>query len=141
MMFCQKCGCEIPERARVCPKCGTASGETKFCQHCGAIIDKECVVCPKCGKQVAELKQQQPQVVINNSNTGTNIAHVFGYSRMRNKWVAVVLCFFLGGIGAHKFYEGNIGMGILYLFTLGLFGIGWFVDFIVLLTKPNPYYA
>ena len=33
----------------------------------------------------------------------------------------------------------RVGMGVLYLFTLGLFGIGWFVDLIVLLTKPNPY--
>ena len=60
---------------------------------------------------------------------------------MKDKWVAVLLCLFLGGIGAHKFYEGKIGMGILYLFTVGLFGIGWLVDFIVLLMKPNPYYV
>ena len=40
-----------------------------------------------------------------------------------------------------KFYEGKIGMGILYLFTCGLFGIGTLIDFIVLLFKPNPYYV
>ena len=32
-------------------------------------------------------------------------------------------------------------MGILYLFTLGLFGIGWIVDTISYLFKPNPYYV
>lgn len=32
-------------------------------------------------------------------------------------------------------------MGILYLFTLGLFGIGWLIDTIILLFKPNPYYV
>ncbi|MFR8462077.1 MAG: TM2 domain-containing protein [Ruthenibacterium lactatiformans] len=37
----------------------------------------------------------------------------------------------MGYFGAHKFYEGKVGMGVLYLFTLGLFGIGWFVDLIV----------
>ena len=47
----------------------------------------------------------------------------------------------MGYFGAHKFYEGKVGMGVLYLFTLGLFGIGWFVDLIVLLTKPNLYYV
>lgn len=52
-----------------------------------------------------------------------------------------VLCLLLGYFGAHKFYEGKVGMGVLYLFTLGLFGIGWFVDLIVLLTKTNPYYV
>ena len=50
------------------------------------------------------------------------------------------LCLFFGGIGAHKFYEGKIGMGILYLFTLGILGIGILVDLIALITKPNPYY-
>ena len=40
-----------------------------------------------------------------------------------------------------EFYEGKSSMGILYLCTVGLFGIGWFVDIIVLLCKPNPYYV
>ena len=62
-------------------------------------------------------------------------------ARARSKWVALVLCFFLGWLGAHKFYEGKAGMGVLYLLTLGLFGIGVLIDFIVLLFKPNPYYV
>ena len=59
----------------------------------------------------------------------------------KNKWVALLLCFFLGLFGAHKFYEGEAGMGVLYLLTLGLFGIGVVIDFIALLAKPNPYYV
>lgn len=84
-----------------------------------------------------------PQVVIHNGNTNANsnvntvTAAVEG--KMKNKWVAVALCFFLGIFGAHKFYEGKIGMGIVYLLTFGVFGIGAFIDFIVLLFKPNPY--
>ncbi len=57
----------------------------------------------------------------------------------RNKWVTLVLIIFVGFLGAHKFYEGKTGMGILYLFTLGLFGIGVVVDFIVTLFKPTNY--
>lgn len=45
-----------------------------------------------------------------------------------NPTVELCLCLFLGWAGAHKFYEGKIGMGILYLFTLGLFGFGWIID-------------
>ena len=60
--------------------------------------------------------------------------------RPKNKWGAFFLCLFLGVYGGHKFYEGRIGMGILYLFTGGLFCIGWLVDCVRLLTKPNPYY-
>jgi TM2 domain-containing membrane protein YozV len=42
--------------------------------------------------------------------------------------VAYLLLVFLGLYGAHRFYVGQTGMGILYLFTAGLCGIGWLVD-------------
>jgi restriction system protein len=119
---------------------------TKFCKHCGKPIAKEAVICPLCGCQVEELHQQpaaQPNIIINNSNanTNTNVNNVGCGPRMRNKWVAFFLCLFLGYLGAHKFYEGKVGMGILYFFTFGLCGIGWVVDLIRLLLKPNPYYV
>ena len=115
----------------------------KYCKHCGEIIDKDCVICPKCGKQVEELNSAQPQVIVNNTNTNTNVnTNVNGqYGRPKNKWTAFFLCLFLGEFGAHKFYEGKTGMGILYLLTLGPFGIGWLIDTIILLFKPNPYYV
>lgn len=126
----------------------TVQTEMKFCKHCGQKIEKDVVVCTHCGKQVEILEQAtaQPQVVSNNSNmntntnTNTNINNV-GMGKAKNKWVAFCLCFFLGFLGAHKFYEGKIGMGILYLFTCGLCGFGVIIDLIVILTKPNPYYV
>jgi len=57
----------------------------------------------------------------------------------KNKWVAFWLCFFFGILGIHKFYEGRVLLGILYIFTGGLFGIGVIIDLIILLFKPNPY--
>jgi TM2 domain-containing membrane protein YozV len=36
-------------------------------------------------------------------------------SQKKNPTVAVILALFLGGIGAHKFYLGQTGLGILYL--------------------------
>ena len=143
-MYCKKCGAEIADVATVCARCGTQQGIKKFCQHCGQAIGAECVICPKCGKQVGQVKQEQPQIVINNANTNTNSninTNAMVGLRLRNKWVAFFLCLFLGEFGAHKFYEGKIGMGILYLFTLGIFGIGWLVDLISILLKPNPYYV
>lgn len=59
----------------------------------------------------------------------------------KNKWVAFLLCLFLGWAGGHKFYEGKVGEGILYLLTIGLFGFGWGIDCIILLNKHNPYYV
>lgn len=51
----------------------------------------------------------------------------------KSKTTAALLCFFLGELGVHRFYAGKIGTGILYLLTLGLFGIGVLVDFIKIL--------
>ena len=124
---------------------GQTQAKTKFCKHCGGTIPQDAVMCTHCGRQVEKLAgAAQPQVVIQNTNMNTNTAAavVAGVgARAKNKWTAFVLCLLLGYFGAHKFYKGKVGMGVLYLFTLGLFGIGWFVDLIVLLTKPNPYYV
>lgn len=123
---------------------GSANQKTeKFCRHCGEKIAIDAVICTACGRQVEELKGEadKPNIVINNSNNNQNIAGVRPMARPRNKWVAFALCLFLGVVGGHKFYEGKAGMGILYIFTLGLFGIGVLVDLITILTKPNPYYV
>ncbi len=120
--------------------------KTKFCKYCGQKIPEDAVICTHCGRQVEQLKgSEQPNVVINNTNTNmnsnTNVNS--GYNtrgEAKNKWVALALCIFLGTFGAHKFYEGKILLGIVYLFTCGLFGIGWLIDCISLLFKPNPYY-
>lgn len=48
----------------------------------------------------------------------------------KSRTVALLLAIFLGEFGAHRFYVGKIGTGILYLCTGGLFGIGWLVDLI-----------
>lgn len=119
--------------------------KTKFCKHCGAKIPEDAVLCTACGRQVEEIKQNtsaQPNIIINNDNINTNTNTVVaGMGKAKNKWVAFLLCFFLGFLGAHKFYEGKIVLGILYIFTVGFFGIGIIIDLISILCKPNPYYV
>lgn len=46
--------------------------------------------------------------------------------------VAYVLWLLLGLIGAHYFYMGKIGVGVLYLLTGGLLGVGWVIDLFTL---------
>ena len=148
---CKHCGAPLPKDALVCPSCGEPSEEIKFCKHCGKAIPKNAVICTFRGRQVEDLQgaNQPPQIVINNDNNNANNNANTNVNRNtntavpqgtpKNKWVAFFLCLFFGCFGAHKFYEGKTGMGILYLFTAGLFGIGWFIDCITLLFKPNPY--
>ena len=122
-----------------------------FCKKCGKEIDDAAVICPACGVQTDNfIKQQtqsqeqapaQPVINIVNNNTNTATANATLGLRAKNKWVAFALCLLLGYLGAHKFYEGKTGAGILYLFTAGLFGIGIIIDIIAILGKPNPYYV
>jgi len=44
----------------------------------------------------------------------------------------ILLCFFLGAFGAHRFYVGKIVTGILQLLTLGGLGIWAMIDFIMI---------
>ena len=124
---------------------------TLKCNLCGAPVENG--ICTYCGKefnvstgtQNTYQNQTEPKIVspvnsmVNNSYV-TNQTVVLGRNA-KNKWVSFVLCLILGVFGAHKFYEGKILMGVLYLFTLGICGIGVIVDLILILFKPNPYYV
>lgn len=68
-------------------------------------------------------------------------AEVISKSQPKNKWISLILCVLVGVSGIHKFYEGRIVWGFVYLFTAGLFVVGVIVDIIVILNKPNPYFV
>jgi RNA polymerase subunit RPABC4/transcription elongation factor Spt4 len=141
LIKCAECGKEVSDKAPNCPNCGAPIAVQKFCKFCGEQIDRECIVCPKCGKQVEELNNlSDKNVIINNNVSASASSTVYvEHGRAKNKWISLLLCLFT--VCGHKFYEGKVGMGIIYLFTAGLFGIGWFIDIIILLFKPNPYYV
>lgn len=100
-------------------------GENK-CPQCGAPIDLGATECKFCGEKLTaqqatqqmnqQVQQPQPQVIIQQAAqqpvyvTGINPAWP-----IKSKVAAGILGIILGGIGAHKFYMGKIGMGILYL--------------------------
>ena len=109
------------------------------CDSCGKELPRGTAFCPNCGY---EIKKQQKQ---NRNKIPKNTVSIElpndGLVKPINKWVSFLLCLFFGLFGVHKFYEGNVKMGIIYIFTCGLFGIGWIIDVFVILFKPNPYYV
>lgn len=48
----------------------------------------------------------------------------------KSKKTALICCLVGGFFGVHYFYVGNFGKGLLYICTVGLFGIGWLKDLI-----------
>lgn len=115
-----------------CPVCGAPLNEER-CDYCGyvdklAAQKKENV---NLTFQQGEMEQNQQAAEDNTVRNDTDIT--YGVSK-KSKKVALLLCIFLGGLGAHRFYVGKVGTGILYLCTGGVFGIGWIMDIIFIAT-------
>ena len=88
-----------------------------FCPHCGAEINDNAVVCVKCGCAVTPLSSAAPRPA----------------DVSDKDWlVALLLCFFVGCLGIHRFYVGKTGSAIVQLITVGGCGIWTLIDFIVI---------
>jgi len=103
------------------------------CPQCGAPIDLGATECKYCGEKLAvqqvaqQVQQPQPQVVIQQVQPQPQVViqqaapqqvYVSGINPswpVKSKAAAGILAILLGGIGAHKFYLGEVGKGILYL--------------------------
>jgi TM2 domain-containing membrane protein YozV len=49
----------------------------------------------------------------------------------KSRIVALLLCWFLGIFGVHRFYVGKVGTGVLQLVTIGGLGIWTLIDLIL----------
>lgn len=136
---CFSCGQIIHVSAVSCPSCGAVqsgppvapsrlynpgldAARSVYCRGCGASIHESAPTCPNCGAQ-----QYGPPVV----------------AGAKERVTAAVLAIFLGGLGAHHFYLGNIGFGIVYLlfcWTLVPAVVG-FIEGLVYLSKSDEEFA
>jgi TM2 domain-containing membrane protein YozV len=91
--------------------------DEQYCSSCGEIIKKEAEICPHCG---VRQKSATP-------------------SGSKDRTTAGILALLLGGIGAHKFYLGETGLGVLYLcFSWTLIpAIVGFIEGLLYLTKTD----
>ena len=119
-----------------CPNCGAARGqEDRYCKYCRTAFDPYATV-PESKQEIHihyhEARRAEPRF---------RVEHIYTSRERRSdrsRLVAFLLCLLFGLWGAHKFYLGKHGMGVLYLLTFGLCGYGWLIDlFILLLGKPK----
>jgi len=92
-----------------------------FCSKCGKEASEDAEFCDSCG---ASLSNDSP--VRTNTNQPTQ-------DEPKEWLVTLLLSFFLGVLGIHRFYTGHTGIGIAQLLTLGGCGIWAFIDFIIIL--------
>lgn len=131
MKHCINCGADINDNAELCTDCGvnqTVSleggygdrGENeKYCVECGSLIAEQAEICPKCG-----VRQSAPR------STDTD------------QVAAGILALLLGGLGAHKFYQGNVKLGVIYLcfFWTGIPALLGIVEGILILVADEREY-
>jgi hypothetical protein len=98
----------------MCVACGAPpmAGD-KFCYNCKTETSANQTICMKCGVSLSH----------------ANPVHAEG----RDWLTALLLCFFLGVFGVHRFYTGHIGLGVVQLLTLGGCGIWALIDFIMII--------
>lgn len=114
-LFCTNCGKHISEQAVACMSCGASPfGHRKFCCHCGVALNPEQVVCVKCGAAINTAAM--PRTAGN--TTGASGKSSWAKSRI----AAGLLAILLGWVGAHKYYMGSWGWGLVFTAVLILTG-------------------
>ena len=111
-----------------------------FCRNCGTKLENGTKFCPNCGQGINQTasnvssSQQESQIVYVQAPQQDIYVHA-----RRSKGLALTLCFFLGWMGAHKFYLKEYLSGSLYLifFWTLIPLVGAVVDFILLLLTPK----
>ena len=81
--------------------------EDRFCHACGAVVG----VAPP----------PRPSLAPVNASDDSRLA-------------AFLLCLLIGFTGAHRFYVGKVGTGIIWLFTAGFLLVGQIYDLVLIAT-------
>ena len=112
------------QTVRAVPDSHALAMNQKYCHACAAVLDHRAEICPKCGVRQQGVPGQA-------SRSG------------RSRIAAALFALFLGGIGIHKFYLGQVGQGILYLLFFWTFIPAFIalIEAIILLTQSEEDFA
>ncbi len=105
-MYCKNCGETINANQAICVKCGVKVGDgTSYCANCGATVSPTADVCMNCGVAIKKGRAD-------------------GELNGQDKIVMLLICFFLGGLGIHKFMMGETKKGVFKIIMSFICGIG-----------------
>lgn len=102
------------------------------CKSCGATryekIGEHTYRCQYCGykEEVFFEKDFEPEVEEVEEETVSQVE----YKIPKYSLIKMIMCIMFGYFGVHRFMEGKIFTGIIFLCTYGLFGIGYVIDLI-----------
>lgn len=96
-----------------------------FCPRCGAEMGAADVFCGACGWRLDQAAD--PAAAAGGARVVVNPSDL-------NRLTALLLCFFLGWLGAHRFYAGKIGTAALFLVTGGFLFVGVIYDCVMIAT-------
>lgn len=108
---------------------GESASKTVYCVRCGADMRPDDRFCRNCGWD-SSFAPGTPQP----SPAPRPRAPLPPNTSQRNRLTTLLLCVLLGPFGAHRFYLGKIGTGVLWLCTFGILGLGVVFDLVMIAT-------
>jgi hypothetical protein len=102
-----------------------ANNEMVFCRACGKQLHFSALTCTQCGAQQQQQRAAMPSQQGLARAVDPNVSP-------KLLLPAVLLCFWFGVFGVHRFFVGKVGTGLLQLFTFGGLGIWALIDLIIL---------
>ncbi|MEZ5363979.1 MAG: TM2 domain-containing protein [Bryobacterales bacterium] len=105
--------------------------ETVYCPQCGASMRAADRFCGGCGWDAETWNTSEPGPA---RREPPPTPRRTAPPSDRNRLTVFLLCLLLGFLGAHRFYAGRNGSGVLWLLTFGIFAVGWIYDLVLIAT-------
>lgn len=87
------------------------------------------------GGAFTKKNEQNVEILISNISNYLqgNESEIRSGGSSKSVLVTFLICILFGWMGGHRFYVGKTKSGLLFMFTLGIIGIGWLFDLIRIL--------